>query len=117
MLDPDNAILADALSMQGQIYQGQNRLAEAERSLDEAVAIYEKAFRGPHYLIGIAQVYLALVESGRGRTAAALATLDQAKRNYDLGYGEIHANHGDLLVNRAMILAKAGRLSEAKADA
>ena len=116
VLDPDNAIIADALSMQGQIFQAQNRLPAAERSLDEAVAIYEKAFRGPHYLIGIAQVYLALVESGRGRTDAALRTLDKAKRNYDLSYGTLHANHGDLLVNRAVILAKAGRNAEAKSD-
>lgn len=116
MLDPDNPIIADALSMQGQIFQGQGRLVEAQAALEQAVKIYENAFRGPHYLIGIAQVYLALVESERGRTKLALHTLDQAKANYDASYGRLHPNHGDLLVNRATILARAGRRKEALAD-
>ncbi|WP_296600364.1 toll/interleukin-1 receptor domain-containing protein [Phenylobacterium sp.] len=116
VLDPDNPILGDTLSMQGQIYQGLGQMAEAERSLREAVAIYQQAFKGPHYLIGIAEVYLALIESQRGDTRSALATLDDAKRNYDASYGKLHPNHGDLLVNRAKVLARAGRLTEAKSD-
>lgn len=116
VLDADNPIIADSLSMQGQIFQGLGKLKEGEQSLEEAVAIYRKAFEGPHYLIGIAEVYLALIESQRGKTAAALATLDDAKHNYDVSYGGLHANHGDLLVNRALVLAKAGRLKEARAD-
>lgn len=116
VLDQDNPILADTLSMQGQIQQGLGRMAEAERSLREAVSIYQKAFKGPHYLIGIAEVYLALIESQRGDTNAALASLAEAKRNYDASYGAIHPNHGDLLVNRAKVLARAGRLIEARSD-
>lgn len=116
VLDQDNPILADTLSMQGQIQQGLGRMAEAERSLREAVSIYQKAFKGPHYLIGIAEVYLALIESQRGDTNAALASLAEAKRNYDASYGAIHPNHGDLLVNRAKVLARAGRLTEARSD-
>jgi tetratricopeptide (TPR) repeat protein len=116
VLDPDNPILGDALSMQGQIQEGLGELPEAERSLTEAVAIYRKAFEGPHFLIGIADVYLGLIESEQGRTDAALATLDDAKKNYDASYGKLHPNHGDLLVNRAKVLAHAGRMAEAKAD-
>ena len=116
ILEPDSRILADAYSMQGQIFQGQGKLTQASNSLNNAIAIYRKAFGGPHYLIGIAEVYLALVESDRGRVDAALRTLDDAKRNYDASYGKLHPNHGDLLVNRATILAKAGRLAEARKD-
>jgi tetratricopeptide (TPR) repeat protein len=116
VLDPDNPILGDTLSMQGQILEDTGKLAEAERALREAVAIYRKAFGKPHFLIGIAEVYLGLIESKRGDTAAALATLDDAKHNYDVGYGKLHPNHGDLLVNRAKVLARAGRMKEAKAD-
>jgi tetratricopeptide (TPR) repeat protein len=116
VLDADNPILADTLSMQGQIYQGLGQFPEAERSLREAVSIYRQAFDGPHYLIGIADVYLGLIESERGATAAALASLDDAKRNYDASYGGLHPNHGDLLVNRAKVLAKAGRMAEARVD-
>lgn len=116
VLDGDNPTLADTLSMQGQILQGEGKLADAERALREAIAIYRKAFNRPHYLIGIADVYLGLIQSDRGDTAGALATLDDARRNYDASYGKLHPNHGDLLVNRARVLAKAGRMTEAKAD-
>jgi tetratricopeptide (TPR) repeat protein len=116
VLDSDNPILADTLSMQGQILQETGNLGQAEKSLREAIAIYRKAFGGPHYLIGIADVYLALIESKRGDTRSALATLDDAKHNYDVSYGKLHPNHGDLLVNRAKVLARAGRLPEARKD-
>ena len=102
--------------MQGQILEGLNLLPQAEGSLREAVSIYSKAFNGPHYLIGIAEVYLAIIESKQGRTAAALVTLGDAKANYDASYGKIHPNHGDLLVNRARVLARAGRIAVARSD-
>ena len=116
VLDPDNPTIADTLSLQGQILEGTGKLPQAEKALRDAVAIYRKAFGGPHYYIGIAEVYLALIQSKQGDTAGALATLDDAKHNYDVGYGKLHPNHGDLLVNRARILAKAGRLKEAHSD-
>jgi tetratricopeptide (TPR) repeat protein len=116
VLDADNPIIADTLSMQGQILHGAGKLPQAERALREAVVIYRNGFKGPHYLIGIAEVYLALIESDRGRHDEALATLADAKANYDAGYGKTHPNHGDLQVNRAKILAKAGRLGEARQE-
>lgn len=116
VLDPDSPTIADTLSMQGQILEGVDKLPQAERSLRQAVAIYRKAFGKPHFLIGIAEVYLGLIQSKRGDTAGALATLDDAKHNYDVSYGKLHPNHGDLLVNRAKVLARAGRMKEAHAD-
>jgi len=115
VLDPDNPTIADTLSMQGQILEGTGNLPAAERALRDAVDIYRKAY-GRHYSIGIAEVYLGLIESKRGETARALATLDDAKVNYDAGYGKLHPNHGDLLVNRARVLARAGRMKEARED-
>lgn len=116
VLDDDNPILADAYSLQGQIYQGANRLDEASKSLDTAISIYRAAYKAPHYQIGIAEVYLALIESERGNTGRALTILDDAKRNYDVSYGKLHPNHGDLLINRATIQARAGRRAEAAGD-
>lgn len=116
MLDDDNPVIADALSMQGQILQGQRRFNDARHSLEAAVVIYKRAFGKPHYLIGIAQVYLALVESNLDHPDKALRFIDEARRNYDASYGKQHANHGDLLVNRATILAHVGRMVEARAD-
>lgn len=114
ILDDTNPFRAHVLALEGQILFGQGNLAPARRALEEAVAIYRKALGGPSYVIGISDVYLALVASGQGDTAAALAYLDDAKRNYDASYGEIHPNHGDLLVNRARILMQAGRAAEAR---
>jgi tetratricopeptide (TPR) repeat protein len=117
VLDADNPIIADTLSMQGQILEGAGKLPQAEKSLREAIALYRKAYRGrPHFMIGIAEIYLGLIQSKRGDTKGALATLDDAKHNYDVGYGRLHANHGDLLVNRAAVLARAGRMQEARRD-
>ena len=116
MLDPDNPILADTLSMLGQIYQGEHRLDEAAKALRESIKVYRARHKNGHYSIGIADVYLGLIESERGNTKKALEYLDDAKVNYDASYGKLHANHGDLLVNRAVVLANAGRMVEARAD-
>jgi tetratricopeptide (TPR) repeat protein len=114
VLDPDNPTIATTLSVQGQILEETGKLPQAEKSLRESVAIYRKAFGGPHFQIGIAEVFLALIQSKQGDTKGALATLDDAKHNYDVGYGKLHPNHGDLMVNRAKVLARAGRMAEAK---
>lgn len=116
ILDETNPFRAHVLALEGQILFGQDKLDPARASLDRAVGIYRKALGGPSYVIGISEVYLALIASGQGETAAALAYLEDAKLNYDASYGRLHPNHGDLLVNRAVILAKAGRLAEARAD-
>ena len=116
VLDPDNDIIAASLQLDGRILQGENRLPDAETALEQSVAIYRKEFGKPHFMIGIGEVYLALVQSDRGEFKPALANMDDAKHNYDIGYGRIHPNHGDLLVNRATVLARAGRLVEARGD-
>jgi tetratricopeptide (TPR) repeat protein len=116
VLSADNPMLADDISLQGQIFQGEHKLDAAASSLREAIAIYKHAFRRPHFQIGITLVYLALVESDLGHPALALADLDEAKHDYDVSYGKLHPNHGDLLVNRAVVLKKAGRRSEALTD-
>jgi tetratricopeptide (TPR) repeat protein len=116
VLDEDNPILGDSLSMQGQIYQGEHKLSAAAAALKEAISTYNKAQKGPSSQAGIALAYLALVDSERGNLAAALADFNDAKHNYDVGYGKLHPNHGDLLVNRATVLAKFGRRREALTD-
>jgi hypothetical protein len=85
-------------------------------ALSAAVQRYKDAYHAPHYNIGIAEVYLSLAESELGETAEALKTIDDAKIQYDVGYGHLHANHGDRLVYRAMILKRAGRLDDARGD-
>ena len=116
VLDPDNPILADSLLMQGVVYDGEKKTSDARESLQQALTVYKKSYGGPHLKIGIAEVYLAQVESELGNTQQALADLDDAKHNYDVSYGHLHANHGDLLVYRAMVLKRANRMAEARRD-
>jgi len=116
ILDTTNPFRAHVLALKGQILFGQGNLPAARAALDRAVAIYRQALGGPSYVIGISEVYLGLIASGQGDTRAALAYLDDAKLNYDASYGEIHPNHGDLLVNRAVVLERAGRAAEARQD-
>jgi tetratricopeptide (TPR) repeat protein len=116
MLEDDNPFLADAISMKGQILQALGQLDEAEEALTEAVNIYTKAYSGRHYLSGIAEVYLGLIAGEKKDLIGALAHFEQAKLHYDESYGEIHANHGDLLVNQASVLASLGDLPNAVKD-
>jgi tetratricopeptide (TPR) repeat protein len=88
----------------------------ARADFQRAIGIYQRAFKGPHYRIGVTEVYLALAESQLNQTASALHELDLAKVQYDASYHRLHVNHGDRLVNRAVILKHAGRIAEAKAD-
>lgn len=116
VLDPQSLVLADALTTEGQIFQSEHKLDKARGALEQAIATYRKHFGGYHYLIGIAYVYLAMTESDLGHTDAALKDIAEAKHNYDVSYGKLNANHGDLLVNKAKILAKVGRYPEAMSD-
>lgn len=116
VLDPDNPLRGEALSLRGQMLRDLKRPREAESVLREALAISRKTYPPPHFSVGIAEVYLALALSDLGRTEEALALLDDARRNYDGSYKTLHPNHGDLKINRAVIIAKAGRLREAAAE-
>jgi tetratricopeptide (TPR) repeat protein len=116
VLDPDNPILADALSQRGQIELAAHDAAPARADLAKAIGIFQRAYKGPHYKIGVTEVYLALAESELNQTADALRQLDLAKVQYDASYHKLHVNHGDRLVNRAVVLKHAGRTAEARRD-
>jgi tetratricopeptide (TPR) repeat protein len=116
VLDADNPILAESLVMQGVIFDAEKRPSEARASLLTAIDSYRRSYRGRHFQIGIAEVYLAQVEAELGNIRQALSDLDDAKLNYDASYGHLHANHGDLLVYRAMVLKRANRMLEARRD-
>ncbi|GAC15636.1 tetratricopeptide repeat protein [Aliiglaciecola lipolytica] len=116
ILENDNPTLADAYSMLGQIQHALGDLDQAKTALTQAVSIYTKAYAGRHYLSGIAEVYLGLIAGDQKDLVGALAHFEEAKLHYDVSYGEIHANHGDLLVNRATVLAAAGDIESAERD-
>jgi len=116
VIEPTNQTYAAAQSMRGQILTTLNRPAEAAAILGKAVDNYRTGFGKPNYLTGITEVYQAIALSSAGQGEKALLLLNDAKHDYDIGYGQLHANHGDLLVNRAAILAKMGRRVEARAD-
>nr|WP_293381040.1 toll/interleukin-1 receptor domain-containing protein [Phenylobacterium sp.] len=114
VLEDGNPILADALSERGQIELNADQPAAARADLVRAIDIFRRAYNGPHAKTGGSLVYLALAESKLDHTAEALKDLDLAKIEYDGSYHHLHVNHGDRLVNRAVVLAHAGRVAEAK---
>jgi len=116
VLDKTNPLRADALSLQGSIYQAQGDLVRAERALADSVAAYQQVFKGGHYNIGIAEFYRAQVASQQGRPDSALKHLDAARRNYEASYGKVHPNIGEVMVTRAQILGKSGRMTEARKE-
>lgn len=116
ILDSSNPTLADAYSMKGQILYGQGQLDEAKTALSLAVDVYTLAYEGRHYLSGIAEVYLGLIEGDQQNISTSMDHFDEAKRHYDASYGKTHPNHGDLLVNRATVLASAGEIVSAMKD-
>lgn len=116
ILEEDNPALADAYSMKGQILHAAGALNEAQNALQHAVQLYTQAYGGRHYLSGIAQVYLGLIAGEQQDLTAALAHFSEARLHYDASYGEVHPNHGDLLVNRATVLAAAGESERATRD-
>ncbi|WP_414828443.1 tetratricopeptide repeat protein [Alteromonas sp. H39] len=108
ILEQDNPTLADALSMKGQILHAMGQLDDAEKALMASVDVYNNAYGGRHYLSGIAEVYLGLIAGEQNDLTKALMHFEEAKRHYDAGYGGVHPNHGDLLVNQAIVLAAFG---------
>lgn len=116
ILEQDNPSLADAFSLKGQILHAMGDLDNAQKALTDAVDLYDKAYNGPHYLTGIAEIYLALIAGDKKEYTRSLVHFDEAQKHYDAGYGKLHANHGDLMVNRATVLVQAGEIEQAKQD-
>lgn len=116
MLDQTNPIRADALSLQGSIYQAQGELPQADQALDQAARAYAQVYKGGHYNIGIVEFYRAQVATQRGDKAAALDHLEKARLNYEASYGKQHANIGEVLVTRATLLAGMGQQQRALDD-
>lgn len=116
ILEDDNPYLADAYSMKGQILHATGALDEAHAALQQSVQLYTQAYGGRHYLSGIAEVYLGLIAGDQHNLSASLAHFEEARLHYDVSYGEIHPNHGDLLVNRATVLASVGETARAMRD-
>ena len=75
-LKPGNHIV-----VRGQIETDLARPAAARTDLIRAIATYERAFKGPHYKTGAAEVYLALAESKLDQTDAALHAFGKLAHN------------------------------------
>ncbi len=116
ILEADNPALADAYSMQGQILHATGDLDQAQQALQTAINVYTNAYGGRHYLSGIAEVYLGLIAGDKNELESALYHFDEARLHYDASYNGTHPNHGDLLVNRATVLASAGEAARARRD-
>lgn len=116
LLDQTNPIRADALSLEGSIFYAEGRLDDAEEALVNSIEAYRNVYRGPHYNIGISEFYRAQIALDRKQPQVALARLDDAQRNYEASYGKVHANIGEVMVNRAVILQGAGKTAQSRRE-
>ncbi|MBV7256109.1 toll/interleukin-1 receptor domain-containing protein [Pacificimonas sp. WHA3] len=113
ILDEEHPTLAQSRMNLGNSLYALERLPEAEEMYRSALNGLSSAYPEGHFETGFAHVYLAMSLSGQGQTEKALKHLQFAKKNYDIGYGQKHANHGDLEIHRAIVLHAAGRVKEA----
>jgi tetratricopeptide (TPR) repeat protein len=113
VLEEGNVILADVMSLKGQIAYEKGNFNEAKIYFSKAIEAYSKIFNGPHYSIGICEVYLSSIAANEGNFKMALNYLDKAKINYDSSYKNDHINQGDLLIERSIVLRKMGKAKDA----
>ena len=114
VLSPPHPAIARLYMVLGLARQQTGDLTVAERDLRTSRDIFRQAYPDGHYEIGFVDTYLGETLAAQKRFPEALSLLDDAKRNYDISYGGLHPNHGDLAIYRAVVLDEAGRTADAR---
>ncbi len=87
---------ADAIRNQAVADFEAGRLAEAERRIDRAVAIYDRVLEGDHPTIGAGLILTGRIRTAEGDGTGALAALDKARGIFARLYGPRNAAVGDV---------------------
>jgi tetratricopeptide (TPR) repeat protein len=114
-LGPDHDNTATAYSNIGIALHALGRLDDAARQYQRALAIREKSY-GPD-APRLAEILdnIADIELARGQPDAALAAIERAIAIRVKALGADNVNVGNLLATKGTVLAKLGRLEEARA--
>lgn len=114
VFDGDHPTVAAALILTGRIRTAAGDGKGAIEALDKARGIYSRLYGPTNAAVGDADFYAAEAEAQRGRTDAALARTMSTKAIYDLRYGLEDPDQVELLLLRSRILARGGRVNEAR---
>lgn len=89
----------------------------ARAGFEEALALYDALFDAPHAARAAARYNLGRLLAYQGQADAALATMDEASREWALADGRDPATDAFAPVNRSIVLAAAGRWEALAAEA
>lgn len=114
VLEENHPSLGRGYMLLGRIENGVGDFPASARALKKASSIFKQAYGAESEYSAIALIYLAKFQAENARASDAFQSLDEAKRIYDALYPPDHANHGDLMVYRAIALKAAGNVDEAQ---
>ncbi|MGB3723205.1 MAG: tetratricopeptide repeat protein, partial [Pacificimonas sp.] len=115
VLDENHPSLATVRMMRGNALFQLNQDIAAQYMYEKALVSLQNTYPNGHYQVGFAHVYLARSLSRQKKWGRAFRHIALAKGEYDRSYKQEHANHGDLEINRAIVLYEAGQEAQAKA--
>ncbi|NNU16447.1 toll/interleukin-1 receptor domain-containing protein [Parvularcula sp. ZS-1/3] len=108
VLEPSHPNLARTHLLHGRILAASGNFAGSEEAMRKAIAGFEAAYGPNHEEIAITRIYLGQFQANEGLIEDAFASFDEAKSIYDTLFPPDHANHGDLLVYRAIAINASG---------
>ena len=114
LLEPNNIILGDVYTLEGELHFELGDNVAARASLAKALEIYDSAFDGLSSDFGPAYFYLALVESAEGKNTEALRYFEQAEEAFRSHPQPDEYNLASLAIERSGILFDLGRSADAE---
>jgi tetratricopeptide (TPR) repeat protein len=116
VLDAKHPKLAASYVLLGRIQTAREDNGGALATFDKARAIYSGLYGAHNVAVGDVDFYAAEAASKGGDTGTALQLLNHTKMVYDASYGPDDPDQVELLMERARVLARGGRSSEASRD-
>lgn len=116
VLEADHPTVAAANLLLGRIRIGGKDYAGALRAFDNARKVYSKLYGRDNPTVGDVDFYAAEAASAGGDSGTALAMLGRTKVIYDTAYGPDDPDQVELLLARARVLARSGRVAQAEHD-
>ena len=107
-------VFGKVLTTEGQVFLDENRLADAQRSIEKAIAIFEDVYGADHPNVGLATGTLAHVLRFQDKTAEALATAERTLAILESTLGPEHPKAAGALMTLGQSWTDAGKLDQAR---
>lgn len=116
VLDPNHPLNSTATLLLGRIREATADFIGAVQAHRRSVGAAKATYGPDSEKVGFGLLYLAKAEAAAGLASESLSSIDEAQAIYDARFPAGDFNHGDIMVYRAMVLDKAGRREEARAN-